>query len=343
MPRNDKTSTINRQWAVIQCLTASNQTTQQIHQQLLTRFDVHVEENTVLRDLKTLHAAGLAIERVEAKPLNWRLTKEFAARLGNMSEAEALLIVMADDYLRQALPVHGESSMQSVVTQARELLDRRRGSGLTGHRHAQWLDKVRVVLPQQPQIPPGVDEGVRKALIEALLDEYPVSVRYKSVDLKRISPLALVVRGGVLYVAATRDDDPEVKHFALHRMQSVQPMLTKSFNRPPGFDIDTLLRSGWGDFQDEGDGDIALELWCRRGLKDHLWEMRLSEDQWITPEPVAEGWYKVTANVPCTWQLRKWLLSQGEQVLVRGPVWLRDEIKATLKAAAGIYEDAALT
>lgn len=338
MPSNDKTGAVLRQWAVIQCLTSSNQTTQQIHRLLETRFGIYVKENTVLRDLKTLHDAGLAIDRIEAKPLNWKLKKEFAARLGRMSEAEALMVVMAADHLRQALPFHLGDSLQTVVNQARDMLDRPRYKRLSGQIQAQWLEKVRVVSPQQPQIPPTVDEDVRQRMIDALLNEYPVSVIYKGVKLKRLSPLALVVRGGALYLAAARDDEPEVKRFALHRFESVEPLLTKAFVRPVDFDIDDLLRHGWADFQSEGDGDVSLVLWCRRELKNHLWEMRLSENQWITPVQVTEGWYKVTANLPCTWQLRGWLLSQGESVQVREPYWLREEIKASLKAAAGVYD-----
>ena len=111
------------------------------------------------------------------------------------------------------------------------------------------------------------------------------------------------------------------------------PLYGETLNRPAGFNLDELLLAGWVDFQSAGDHIIQLELWCRRDLKDLLWEMRLGEDQWITPQPVVEGWFRLTVSLPWTWQLRMWLLSQGSKVQVIEPVWLLDEIRGEFAAA----------
>ena len=338
MPSNDKKHAVLRQWAIIRCLSVRHQTTQQIHQRLLTDFDIDVAENTVLRDLKMLSEAGLAIDRTESKPICWKLKKEWAEKLGAMSEAEALMIVLADQYVQQALPITFGQAMHEVLELARQNLNARQQHGLPGNKHARWLDKVRVVPTHQFLIPPEFDPGIHHTLVSALLNDQPVRARYRGFDMRKLSPLALIVRGGVLYLAATRDDEATVKHFALHRFESAETLYGEPLNVPEDFDIGRLIKSGWADFLHKDEGDIRLEIWCRQELKNHLWEMKLAENQWITPQPVAEDWYAVTATLPLTWQLRGWLLSQGHKVQVREPASLRKELHQELTQALQGYE-----
>ena len=154
----------------------------------------------------------------------------------------------------------------------------------------------------------------------ALLDNQPVSAVYKGQKLQKLSPLALVVRGNVLYLAATRDEKAEVKHFALHRFQSVALLFGEAFNQPVAFDIDALLAQGWGDFQDAIEEKIIkLQCWCDLALKNHLVEMPLTQKQWIDFSKPVNGRYLLTVSLPYTWQLYQWLLSQGSRLQVIAP------------------------
>jgi predicted DNA-binding transcriptional regulator YafY len=325
MPSSKKENTIFRQWAMLHCLSAHYQETQTIHQRLAHEHRIEVHENTVLRDLKSLERAGLPLERTDTKPINWRIKKDWQDKVGGMTNAEALMIVLAAKHLQQALPATLTTALQDLLALAQKSLNDKHQQ--KDHHHAKWLNKIRIVPSQQPQLIPSIKAEIQAVLTEALLDNQPVSAVYKGCELAKLSPLALIVRGNVLYLAATRDEEAEVKHFALHRFQSVTLLYGETLNKPVNFDIDALLAQGWGDFQDAiAEKIIKLQLWCDKGLKDHLVEMPLTQQQWIDFTKPENGRYLLTVKLPYTWQLYQWLLSQGSRLQVVEPEWLRDKM-----------------
>ena len=325
MPSSKKETTIFRQWAMLHCLSSQYQETQTIHQRLANEHLIEVHENTVLRDLKSLERAGLPLERTDTKPINWRIKKEWQDKIGGMTDAEALMIVLAAKHLQQALPATLTTALQDLLALAQKNLNAKHQQ--KDNHHAQWLNKIRIIPSQQPQVIPTIKADIQAILTAALLDNQPVSAVYKGQKLQKLSPLALVVRGNVLYLAATRDEKAEVKHFALHRFQSVALLFGEALNQPVAFDIDTLLAQGWGDFQDAiAEKIIKLQCWCDKRLKDHLVEMPLTQQQWIDFAKPVDGRYLLTVSLPYTWQLYQWLLSQGSRLQVVKPEWLRDKM-----------------
>ena len=265
MPSTKKETTIFRQWAMLHCLSSHYQETQTIHQRLANEHLIEVHENTVLRDLKSLERAGLPLDRTDTKPINWRIKKEWQNKIGGMTDAEALMIVLAAKHLQQALPATLTTALQDLLALAQKNLNAKHQQ--KDNHHAQWLNKIRIIPSQQPQVIPTIKADIQAILTTALLDNQPVSAVYKGQKLQKLSPLALVVRGNVLYLAATRDEKAEVKHFALHRFQSVALLFGEALNQPVAFDIDTLLAQGWGDFQDAIEEKIIkLQCWCDKRL-----------------------------------------------------------------------------
>ena len=330
MPSTKKETTIFRQWAMLHCLSSHYQETQTIHQRLAHEHLIEVHENTVLRDLKSLERAGLPLERTDTKPINWRIKKEWQDKIGGMTDAEALMIVLAAKHLQQALPATLTTALQDLLALAQKSLNAKHQQ--KDHHHAQWLNKIRIIPAQQPQMIPTIKTDIQAILTEALLNNQPVSAVYKGCELAKLSPLALIVRGNVLYLAASRDEEVEVKHFALHRFDSVTLLYGEAFNQTIGFDIDTLLAQGWGDFQDAiAEKIIKLQCWCEKGLKDHLVEMPLTQKQWIDFANPVNGCYLLTVSLPYTWQLYQWLLSQGSRLQVVKPEWLRDKMCQEVK------------
>jgi predicted DNA-binding transcriptional regulator YafY len=130
-----------------------------------------------------------------------------------------------------------------------------------------------------------------------------------------------------------------VKHFALHRFQSVTLLYGETLNQPVNFDIDALLAQGWGDFQDAiAEKIIKLQCWCEKGLKDHLVEMPLTQKQWIDFAKPVNGRYLLTVKLPYTWQLYQWLLSQGSRLQVVEPEWLRDKMCQEVRGMLENYD-----
>ncbi len=332
MPSQKKETTLFRQWTLLHCLSTHYQRTQDVHQELSSKYRIDVHENTVLRDLKALESAALPIERTDTKPINWRIKKEWQDKLGGMTDAEALMIVLANDYLQQALPVTLTASLTELSALAQKSLNAKKQQ-----HSAQWLNKIRIIPAQQPQLIPDVAPEIKELLTKALLGQQVIEAVYKANTLK-LSPLAVIVRGHVLYLAATRDDETEVKHFALHRFESVKLLYGEVFNQPDNFDVDVLLAQGWGDFQENiNQKMIRLECWCDWDLKNHLVEMPLTKKQWIDFANPANGRYVLKAALPYTWQLLQWLLSQGSKIEVIKPVWLREKLHQEIQAMLKNY------
>lgn len=79
---------------------------------------------------------------------------------------------------------------------------------------------------------------------------------------------------------------------------------------------------------------MRLEAALSDGLAQILRETPLSEDQEIKEQDDAVN---LTATVADSWQLRWWILSQGDGIEVVAPEELREEIALSLKRAAGQY------
>lgn len=333
MPTQKKQSTMFRQWAILHCLSAHNQETQVIHARLAQEHDIAVHENTVLRDLKALEFAGLPLERTESKPINWKIKKDWQDKLGGMTDAEALMIVMAGQYVKQALPITLTQPLNVLFELAQKNLNAKKQ-----HKTAQWLNKISVIPAQQTQIAPAINITVQTVITQSLLDNQPISAIYKGYLFKKLSPLALVIRGNVLYLAATQDDDDLVKHFVLHRFESAVLLYGEELNKPKDFSLEVLLQQGWGDFVAADHEAITLQCWCNGALKDHLSEMRLHETQWIDYKNSVNGRYKLSVTLPYTGQLYMWLMSQGAKLEVMQPVWLRQKIQQEVQAMLACYQ-----
>jgi predicted DNA-binding transcriptional regulator YafY len=249
---------------------------------------------------------------------------------------EALSLIMVERYLAQSLPILLTHSLQDIFTKAHKTLELHRKNQVT-----QWPDKICIIQPAQPFIPPNIDQAVLTTVHEALLNEKQLAVVYmpaQSWEAKektyRLHPLGLIQRGPVTYLAAMANDYEEAFLYALHRIRSAQ-QLDQSSRYKDGFNLSRYAETQ-GHF---GNGDL-IHLKAR--ISDHLAaileETPLSDSQKIR-ECDLYGYKEISATMPYTWQLRWWLLSEGERVEVLEPEDLRQEIARTLRKAGEPYFD----
>lgn len=332
MPSKKSHTTISRQWHLLQVLSTQKKTTQQLHKKLMEQGFI-VDENTTLRDLRQLEEVGLPVESTNTKPINWYIKKEWQDRIGGMTDGEALLTLLVRNYLYDILPITMTKQLDDVFVMAEKKLNTR-----PTQQANQWLSKIRVIAAQQPQIAPIINENIKNIISQALIDNQVICARYKGYEFL-LSPLSLVMRGQVLYLAAIDGDDLQhVKHFALHRFDEVKRAYGEPFYCPENFNIDELLQEGWGHFRHQDDEQmIRLACWCDADLKNHLSEVRLAESQWIDFAKPVNGRYYLTANLHYTWQLKQWLLSQGSKIEVVKPVWLREALQEEIQAMLNNY------
>lgn len=345
MPQNEKKSTLLRQWEMLRMLTVNRSDSKQGGRwdkaseitAKLNDTGYAVSVRTVQRDLKELSEI-FPIELNDKNPRDygWRWMKGANLDIPGMSVSEALVMRLVETHLKQLLPAAMLDGLQSVFGLAQTKLD---NAEKQNNNHARdWLNKVRVVPPAQPLLPPQVNQEIQASLYHALLKNRQIVAQYQPMSSDQpkdylLHPLGLIMRGAVAYLVASAWDYTEVQLYALHRFSKVE-ILDTAAKAPKGFNLDKAIASGLANFANQGE-PIQLEIHCTEWVAAFLAETPLSADQQTEPE--ANGWVRLTATVNDTWQLQWWLLGQGAGIEVLAPAGLRDEIKAALMEAAKLY------
>ena len=147
----------------------------------------------------------------------------------------------------------------------------------------------------------------------------------------RLHPLGLVQRGPVTYLVATAFTYTDVRLYAVHRITGAN-VQAEPAHRPDGFSLDDYIAQGALQF---GDGrTIRLKARVSPWLADILTETPLTADQRL--ERAGEE-FRLTATITDSWQLRWWILSQGQGITVLEPEALRKEIGGELRKCLANY------
>ena len=270
-----------------------------------------VTARTLQRDLQEISRIfPLTVDERE-KPFGWSWQRDARSfDLPGLTVAEALTWAMAEQHLKNLLPVSVMDLLQPHFNAAHHRLD---GEPKPQNARA-WLDKVRTVPATQPLLPPKIDELVHREISHALLHEKQAEVRYRKkgqteLSTYRIHPLGLVQRGPVIYLYCRLFDYEDARLLALHRIEAVT-VLADDAIYPDDFDMDEKAARGIWDF---GSGErIRIKLRFTAQAGEHLYETPLSDDQTI--EESGDGYLIVTATVADTPQLKWWIAGFGENI-----------------------------
>lgn len=290
-----------------------------------------VGKRTVERDLQALSLIFPLICDETARPYAWSWDRAAPSfDLPGIDTGEALALLMAREHLATVLPSSTLAQLEPMFKLAEAKLKLLEGRAPA----AGWCNKVRVIPPTQPLLPPPINQDALAAVQEALLQDRQCQVEYRRRDAPAsetypVHPLGLVQRGQVLYLVCTIRDYQDVRLLALHRVDCAA-MLEHPINAPQGFDLDEYLAGG--AFGWKPGGEIKLVLAVAPEVAGHLLETPLSGDQRATP--MAGGRLKVEATVRDTEQLTWWILGFGNKVQVLGPSRLQKEISAVVHHSA---------
>ena len=265
---------------------------------------------TIQRQLEVL-TSHFDIERDDRnKPYGYRW-KERAAGMSvpMLSRQESLLLMLAEQHLKNLLPASLMKSMDGFFSQARNNLGDHAGAKL----EREWLSKVRVVSTTQPLLPPKIRPGIFEVISDALYANRWLEVEYKNAAGKNtkadVMPLGLAQQGPRLYLVCRFKRFENERSLAVHRILAAKASLP--FNRPRGFDLrkyDDDGRFGFGEGK-----KIRLTFLIDKAAGYHLLESPLSADQTVTE---LKGQHKIAATVVDTAQLDWWLRGFGDQVRV---------------------------
>jgi predicted DNA-binding transcriptional regulator YafY len=303
--------------------------------QRLRDADFPVTERTIQRDLLELAAVfPLAVDDRE-RPFGWSWQRDASSfDLPGLSLPEALTLTLVEQHLRHHLPPSTIDALQPHFKSAARALSSVDGSALS----KAWLNKVRSVPPQQPLHPPAMDAECQRTVYLALMRDRQLRLHYKKRDASEatvyeaVHPLAVVQRGGLIYLVCMFADYDDVRTIALHRLQHAE-MRYEEARRKPGFDVDEYIASG--QFGVIAGAPIALRAVFSRTAGEHLHETPLSADQVLTEG--ADGALHLAATVPNTRALVWWLLGFGDGVEVLEPASLRTEMARIAARMAAAY------
>lgn len=308
---SNSTSTTYRQWLILQRVPPRHWIGTTELQKALQHEGIDVNLRTIQRDLVALSNL-FPLESNGLSPQGWRWQPNApVAQLPQMASSQALTFMMVEQHLHNLLP-------PSVLDDLRPWFDAARQQIKQGTAPAhRWTDKVRIVPPTQPLIPPAIDREALHTIQEAVLLSRRLDVLYDSRSKKtalhlELDPLAIIQRGPVLYLVAVGKSlssgkaTEAIRLFAMHRFKKAW-LRDEKARKPKGFVLDDYLAQGGLGF---GNGKMKkLKIVLDETVGEHLYESRLSKDQVIKKLP--NGKLEITATVADTPQLTWWLKGMG--------------------------------
>ncbi|MDN5890891.1 MAG: WYL domain-containing protein [Psychrobacter sp.] len=323
-------ATTARQWQVLSQLQRNRWvgTTHIYEQLILAGFDISLR--TVQRDLNAL-AKRFPIEKNNANPQGWRWCDDAPLQsLPHMNLSQAVAFNMVEANLTQLLPPVILDELFPWFDLARRQL---KNSKVT---HS-WIDRVRIEPATQPLIAPHIDLNSKDNIYHALFYQLQIKACYTRSNKSQASeyilnPIAIIQRGVIIYLLATRTNDPEliIRTFALHRFASVE-ILDSAAQTPVDFQLDTYLDAGgmgfshplFGELPDRGK-NTAIELQFTKQAGKSLTESKLSDDQIVTSNE--DETLTIQATVNLTSQLVWWLRGFGNGLLDAKPELLHQAV-----------------
>ena len=319
-------ATTARQWQVLSQLQRNRWvgTTHIYEQLMMAGFDISLR--TVQRDLNAL-AKRFPTEKNNANPQGWRWKEDAPLQsLPHMNLSQAVAFNMVEANLTQLLPpVILDELFPWFDLERRQL----KNSKVT---HS-WIDRVRIEPATQPLIAPDIDLDSKDNIYHALFYQLQINACYTRSNKSEASeytlnPIAIIQRGVIIYLLATRTDDPDatIRTFALHRFDRVE-ILESAAKTPDNFQLDTYLDEGsmgfshplFGELAERGK-NTAVELKFTQKAGRSLTESKLSDDQIVTSNDDDTLTIKATVNL--TSQLVWWLRGFGSGLLDAKPALL---------------------
>jgi predicted DNA-binding transcriptional regulator YafY len=292
-----------------------------------------ISRRQVERDLNELLEAFPLDKDDTSNPYGWKWVNGASLDFSTMTISEALSLHLVEETIKPLVPASMMEGLDARFRQADKLL----AALSKENRKAKWATKVRTVTPTLPLITPVIDSTALATVQEALLADEQVDLQYRSMGddvhtARRLSPLAMVTRGSVTYLIASKNDSEEIRTFAMHRILSATRTY-ESVKRTTAFNLDEYIQAGGMQF---GNGKtIRLKAKVNPWLARILEETPVSTDQKFDP---ADDRVMITATVADSMQLTWWILSYGSNIEVISPVKLRREICEILTEGARQYE-----
>lgn len=213
-------------------------------QRSLLLSDIRIGTRTLQRYLKTIAESpvfGVECDRTN-RPYGYRRLPKQGRFIGTpLTTNESLLIRLAQEELRDKLPLTFTESLTPLFDEAARTLKERRPERIKA---SEWVGKVGTAPAVLPRVVPVVKPRIFEAITDALFEDRLLEVEYTKRNGVKfhgfVSPLGLVHQDGRLYLVALPEGREEFRHYAIHRFENARMSGTAS-RGPENFDLKAYL------------------------------------------------------------------------------------------------------
>lgn len=243
-----------------------------------------------------------------------------------MKPIEALIFALVERHVLEFVPPHMRDDFDAAVGRAQIAL--RNDPHL-----ATWVEQktARIDTWQGLLEPPQPEKEILAVVSGAIFAGQNLAISYhgeKGVKDYVVSPLAIVKRDEVLYVALRFSGYEDPRLLALHRIERAAVAKTPPVSDEKPFDLCSYLRDGL-PFTPRGEKVFDLHLRFPESVYRSIKGRPLRNISSIS-EP-EDGWFEVKANgVSNAMELRWWLLGFGDKVRILEPEFLARELQYLL-------------
>lgn len=245
-----------------------------------------------------------------------------------LSEGDLFSIAIAEKVLQQYENTPLRASLNTIFEKLRQSLPGKVSAT------EDWLSP-RVSVRLVPST--IVDKAAWVGVMAALRENRRLSVMYRtpgystSISLV-LSPYHLVGYSGEWYLIASSRNSVEPKTFALSRMASVVT-LAERFVMPEGFDAQSYWKDSLGIFRGEKRVTVRLRFSAEQAtyVAERIWMDGQRLNRLRTGEAV------LSFRVSHLYEVKRWVLSWGEDVKVLAPKELVEDVRQALHTAYRLY------
>ena len=293
--------------------------------------ELEVSVRTVYRDIDQLSAAGVPVYAETGRNGGFALLDGWRTRLTGLTAPEAKALFLS------GLPGPAAELGLSDDMAAAELK-------LLATLPADWQNEARRIsgrfhLDPKGWFQPGRAHDHLKAVADAVWGERRIHVRYESwtgVADRVLEPLGLVLKGGIWYLVARREETVRT-----YRLSNILALIVsdETFERPEGFDLPAYWEQATVQFERDvyvGTALVRASETGRKRLLDISQTVRTAVEA-AEIEPDADGW--AVLRIPIEevgWATRE-MTKIGCEIEVLEPPELRARMVELARRLAALY------
>lgn len=266
----------------------------------------------------------------------YRLDKDFSRRLSEIRIADfnlTLAEIMSLYFIKGHARLYRGTDIETNVERAFKKLDVFFPEGL-----ARKLEKIKALFLTTDKLTKDYTgkEDIIEKLTDAILRQKTCHIGYHSYSSGRVSsfkidPLKLFEWNGGLYLSVNITEYDNIRTLAVERITKIS-MTEREFDYPGNFHPDEILEDAFGIIYDD---PVTAKIRFSALQAPYIRERRWCKNQQI--EVLKDGSIILTMNTSGWFDVKKWILSFGEDAELLEPADKREELKESLRQAAVLY------